>query len=103
MFPGVGMIKRKLANTSFPIVELVKGDSDGEYVFKSQTVIKNSETKFKLGVEFEEERLDGKMVKVTIRIIFAGKTFNQKNYLYKILVFSRNGQWKSIGSNTTRW
>lgn len=59
-----------MANTSYPTVELVKGDSEGEYVFKSQTVIKNSETKFKLGVEFEEERLDGKMVKVIILISF---------------------------------
>jgi hypothetical protein len=53
---------RKLANTTSPVVEITReGD---EFTFKTQTVVKNSVSKFKLGEEFEEERLDGKKVKV---------------------------------------
>lgn len=62
---GVGMMKRKLAQTSSPTVEFLK-DENGNYIFKSYTPIKNSETRFKLGEEFEEDRLDGKKCKSVI-------------------------------------
>ena len=53
---------RKMANTSSPTVEITnEGDS---YEFKTITTLKTSVSKFKLGEEFEEERLDGKKVKV---------------------------------------
>jgi hypothetical protein len=57
---------RKLANTTSPVVEITReGD---EFTFKTQTVVKNSVSKFKLGEEFEEERLDGKKVKVNKKV-----------------------------------
>ena len=60
-------MKRKLATTSYPTVEVYKDENDN-FVFKSHTIIKTSETKFKLDEEFIEDRLDGKKVKVTIDI-----------------------------------
>jgi hypothetical protein len=57
---------RKLANTTSPVVEITReGD---EFTFKTQTVVKNSVSKFKLGEQFEEERLDGKKVKVNKKV-----------------------------------
>ena len=61
-------MKRKLATTSYPTVEFAKDENDN-FVFKSHTIIKTSETKFRLGEEFDEDRLDGKRVKVKNIII----------------------------------
>jgi len=58
---GVGFMLRNLAKTSTPTVEFTK--SGDEYTMKTLTTFKNSEIKFKLGEEFEENRLDGKLVK----------------------------------------
>ncbi|OTF76976.1 Group 13 mite allergen-like protein (Lipocalin), partial [Euroglyphus maynei] len=65
---GVGLMKRKLANTTYPSVEFFKDDNDN-LIFKSHTVIKTSETKFKLGEEFDEDRLDGKRVKSVVEFV----------------------------------
>jgi len=59
---GVGLMKRKLANNSYPTVEFNKDENDN-FIFKSHTIIKSSETRFRLGEEFDEDRLDGKRVK----------------------------------------
>lgn len=59
------MLKRKLANSSYPTIEFFKDDNE-EYTLKSHTIIKTSETKFKLNEEFDEDRLDGKRVKSVI-------------------------------------
>lgn len=59
---GIGLLKRKLANTSYPTIEFFKDDTD-LYTMRSHTIIKTSDTKFRLNEEFDEERLDGKMVK----------------------------------------
>jgi cellular retinoic acid-binding protein 2 len=49
------------------VVEITK---DGEtYTLKTTTTIKNSEIKFELGKEFEEARMDGKTVKVSLILI----------------------------------
>lgn len=56
-------MKRKLADNSYPTVEFTK-DENENFIFKSITVIKTSETRFRLGEEFDEDRLDGKRVKV---------------------------------------
>mgnify|MGYP000409716064 FL=1 len=63
-------MKRKLANTTYPTVEFFK-DQNENLIFKSHTVIKTSETRFKLGEEFDEDRLDGKRVKVRFENIFS--------------------------------
>ncbi|KAH7640603.1 fatty acid-binding protein [Dermatophagoides farinae] len=65
---GVGLVKRKLANTTYPTVEFIKDQNDS-LIFKSHTVIKTSETKFKLGEEFDEDRLDGKRVKSVVEFV----------------------------------
>lgn len=58
---GIGMIKRKLAQSTNPEIE-VKKDGD-EWHVKTKTALKNSEIKFKVGVEFEETRQDDVKVK----------------------------------------
>jgi len=59
---GVGLMKRKLADSSYPTVEFHKDENDN-FIFKSHTIIKSTETRFRLGEEFDEDRLDGKKVK----------------------------------------
>ena len=50
------------AKTLKPTLEVdVQGDT---YVFRSLSTFKNTEIKFKLGEEFEEDRNDRKRVKV---------------------------------------
>jgi len=55
------MVLRKMGNSVNPTVELVKeGDL---YTFNTVSTFKNSQIKFKLGEEFEEETIDGRKVK----------------------------------------
>lgn len=59
---GVGFMVKTAAKTLKPTLEVdVQGDT---YVFRSLSTFKNTEIKFKLGEEFEEDRADGKRVKV---------------------------------------
>lgn len=58
---GVGMVLRKLGNSISPTVELVKNGD--EYTFNTLSTFKNTTIKFKLGEEFDEETVDGRMVK----------------------------------------
>lgn len=61
---GVGWMTRKIGTTINPIIELT--ENDGVYTLTSQSTFKNTEIKFKLGEEFEEETPDGRTVKSTI-------------------------------------
>ncbi|CAH1721548.1 fatty acid-binding protein, muscle-like isoform X1 [Aphis gossypii] len=63
---GVGMVKRTLANTVYPVVELTKND-DGKFVLSSNSTMKNFSIVFNLDEEFDEETLDGRQVKAIIR------------------------------------
>ncbi|KAE9535580.1 hypothetical protein AGLY_007481 [Aphis glycines] len=63
---GVGMVKRTLANTIYPVVELTKND-DGKFVLSSNSTMKNFSIVFNLDEEFDEETLDGRQVKAIIR------------------------------------
>lgn len=55
---------RNLAKTATPTVEVsVSGDT---YTIKTLSTLKNSEITFQLGVEFEEDRADGKRVKTVV-------------------------------------
>ncbi len=55
---------RNLAKSASPTVEvIVDGDS---YTIKTSSTLKNSEIKFKLGEEFEEDRADGKKVQTSV-------------------------------------
>lgn len=49
-----------------PTVELL--ENDGEFTMKTSSAFKNSEIKFKLGEEFDEETPDGRKVKSLITI-----------------------------------
>nr|8WKH_A Chain A, Fatty acid-binding protein [Blomia tropicalis] len=61
---GVGFMVKTAAKTLKPTLEVdVQGDT---YVFRSLSTFKNTEIKFKLGEEFEEDRADGKRVKTVV-------------------------------------
>jgi len=61
---GVGYFLRFIANSQTPLLDITK---DGDmYTMKTTTTFRNSEIRFKLGEEFDESRLDGKVVKSTM-------------------------------------
>ena len=57
------MVKRKLANVSYPVLDITS-DENNNITIKTTAPFKSSTTTFKLEQEFDEERMDGKMVKV---------------------------------------
>ncbi|XP_070508499.1 probable fatty acid-binding protein [Chironomus tepperi] len=70
---GVGFFLRKIGNNVTPTVFLVKkGDW---YEFHTESTFKTTILKFKLGEEFEEETMDGRVVKTTMTL--DGNTLNQ--------------------------
>nr|UTT87477.1 fatty acid-binding protein [Argas persicus] len=90
---GVGMTWRKLASTSKPVVEI--SNSGDQWTMKTSTLLKNSEIKFKLGEEFEENRIDGVKVKTVINL--DGDKLVQKQFGDKEVSIVRevdNGQLK---------
>ena len=65
-FIDVGFMLRKLGNSLSPSVEITL---DGDvYTLKTTSTFKTTEIKFKLGEEFEEERLDGTKVKSVVTL-----------------------------------
>jgi len=60
---GVGMMLRKLGGSSKPLVDL--SQTDDEWLMKTSTTLKNTEIKFKLGVEISETTFDGRDCKTT--------------------------------------
>lgn len=62
----MGLVTRKMGNAVSPVVDLVK-DGD-EYTLSSSSTFKNVVTKFKSGVEFDQETPDGRKVKSTITV-----------------------------------
>ncbi len=66
------------AKTLKPTLEVeVAGDT---YTLRSLSTFKNTEIKFKLGEEFEEDRADGKKVKV-------GRTAHISSFRFDVLTF----------------
>ncbi|XP_017771642.1 PREDICTED: fatty acid-binding protein, muscle-like isoform X2 [Nicrophorus vespilloides] len=63
---GVGLVTRKMGNAVSPVVEL-KMDGD-QYVLSSTSTFKNVVTKFKPGVEIDDETPDGRKVKSTYNV-----------------------------------
>lgn len=89
---GIGLVTRKLANTASPTLEITT-DADGYTTIKAVAPFKTQTTKFKLGEEFEEERMDGKKVKVSKKYLLSLKlqvAFN-KNALYLQSVVTAEG------------
>uniref|UniRef100_A0A1B6GB14 Lipocalin/cytosolic fatty-acid binding domain-containing protein n=1 Tax=Cuerna arida TaxID=1464854 RepID=A0A1B6GB14_9HEMI len=58
---GVGILDRNLALLAKPVMELT--EHKGEYVLTSNSIFKNTVTRFKIGHEFEDETPDGRKVK----------------------------------------
>ncbi|XP_068971572.1 sodium/calcium exchanger regulatory protein 1 isoform X2 [Bombus flavifrons] len=58
---GVGIMTRKMGSSVSPVIELT--ENNGVYTLKTTSAFKNSEIKFKLGEEFDEETADGRKVK----------------------------------------
>ena len=62
---GVSFVTRKVAVNTSPTIE-VSAKDDGTYVVTTTSTFKTSKIEFKLGQEFEENRMDGETVKTTI-------------------------------------
>jgi len=58
------MLKRGAAATAKPTIEI--SESKGVYTLKTLSFFKNTEIKFKLGEEFDEETADGRRAKVSL-------------------------------------
>ncbi|XP_076045927.1 fatty acid-binding protein-like [Oratosquilla oratoria] len=84
---GVGMVMRKLGNTSKPTVELT--EKDGEYHLKTSTTLKNSEISFKLNEEFDETTFDGRECKTTFTLEGNKLTQTQKTDKGKDVIYIR--------------
>lgn len=63
---GTSLTTRKLAESNRPTVRIAHSDG-GEWTIKT-IAFKNSEIRFKLGEEFEEQRLDGATVKAVANL-----------------------------------
>ena len=61
---GVGMIKRKLANSVIPINEIEISDV-GIYTIRTVTTVRTSEISFKLNEPFTEDTIDGRKTQTT--------------------------------------
>ena len=56
---GVGMIKRKLANSVIPVNEIEIAE-DGQYTIRTVTTVRTTEINFKLDEPFIEDTIDGR-------------------------------------------
>lgn len=61
---GVGMIKRKLANSIIPINEMEIAD-DGTYTLRTISTVRTTEINFKLDQKFLEDTIDGRKTETT--------------------------------------
>ena len=61
---GVGMIKRKLANSVIPINEIEISDEE-VYTIRTITTVRTSEISFKLNEPFTEDTIDGRKTQTT--------------------------------------
>jgi|ERR1711915_92552 len=74
---GVGLVMRKLGQTSKPTVELT--ESNGEWLLKTTTAMKTTELKFKVGEEFNESTYDGRECKTKFTIEDGNKLVQVQN------------------------
>jgi fatty acid-binding protein 7 len=63
---GVGLVSRKMASSTTPVIEITV--ENGECTIKTNTSIRSSEIKFRLGEEFDETTFDGRKSKSLITI-----------------------------------
>lgn len=80
---GIGYLTRKLGNQSKPLVTISQeGD---EWTFKQESLVKTSETKFKMGEQFEELTADGRKVLTT-------NTVKGPNVLFQEMLATAGGK-----------
>ena len=63
---GVNMLLRKAATASSPVFEVTYDGDSETWNFKTSTVLKSMELKFKLNEEFDEKTPDGREVKAKV-------------------------------------
>merc|ERR1712061_19056 len=61
---GVGLMKRKLANSVTPVV-VIEIEEDGAYTIRTETSIRTSEIKFYIDQTFSETTIDGRITDTT--------------------------------------
>merc|ERR1712079_3016 len=61
---GVGMIKRKLANSVVPVNE-IEISGDGLYTIRTVTTVRTTEISFRLNEPFTEDTIDGRKTQTT--------------------------------------
>ena len=61
---GVGLVKRKLANSISPTNVIIVND-DGSYTIRTESTVRTTELNFQLGLPFKEETLDGRITTTT--------------------------------------
>lgn len=61
---GVGWITRKLGSAASPVIELTY--NNGEYSLTSKSTFKDTDLRFRIDQEFDEETPDGRMVKSVV-------------------------------------
>jgi len=83
---GTSFVLRTAAKTSTPVVHITSTGPDS-YSMKTVTTFKTTECNFKLGEEFEEERLDGAKVKSTVTL--EGNKFTHTQVGDKTVVITR--------------
>merc|ERR1712071_690447 len=64
---GVGLVTRKLGNKTTPTVTFTEEEA-GAYTCKTESLVKTSEIKFKIGEEFDEQTADGRKVMSTMTL-----------------------------------
>ena len=74
---GVGLVKRKLANSVSPVNVIIIND-DGSYTVRTETTVRTTELNFELGVPFKEETLDGRITNTTATRVGNVLTLDQK-------------------------
>ena len=74
---GVGLVKRKLANSVSPVNVIIIND-DASYTVRTETTVRTTELNFELGVPFKEETLDGRITNTTATRVGNVLTLDQK-------------------------
>lgn len=102
---GVGLVMRKIGNTTKPNVKFVQNGD--EWTFTTSSTLKTQSLKFKLNEEFDEETLDGRKVKTTFSFDGNKLVQTQKDKDNNIVcVITReltpNGELKTVRIEITR-
>lgn len=74
---GVGLVRRKLANSISPVNVIIVNE-DGSYTVRTETSVRTTELNFQLGIPFDEPTLDGRVTKTTASRLGNVLTLDQK-------------------------